>query len=162
MDLRKCLMGRVCVLGIGNRDRGDDGAGSCVAERLAKRTNGMVLDAGAVPENYLERAVRMLPDTILLVDAVDFGGSPGEIRVLDPGQTMPSGLSTHALSMNMTAEFLEARSPARVLLLAVQPESLGWKSRMSVAVEQAVAEMVEALAALLPPPAEKAEERTPP
>ena len=115
------LAGRVCLVGIGNRLAGDDGAGSAVAERLAGRVAARIIDAGIAPENHLEPIVRDEPDTIVLVDAVDFGGEPGSVRMLDPGALSAGGLSTHATSLGMVHDYLRARSPARAVILGIQP-----------------------------------------
>ena len=132
----------VCIIGVGNRDRGDDGVGSLLAERLARRHCGPIIDAGAVPENHLERVARAGSDTVLIIDAVDFGGDPGECRLLDPHQMGPSGLSSHALSLAMTAEYLKARTQARLALLAIQPVDIRPGSALSDSVSRA-AQMAE-------------------
>lgn len=149
-QLKGRLFGRVCVLGVGNRYRCDDGAGSLVAERLGGRTGALTIDAGAVPENYLEKVARSRPDTILILEAVDFGGAAGEIRILDPGSIAPSGLSTHALSLQMAAEFLKARTRARLVVLAIQPANVGYGTELSDAVTRAVVLVQETLSEALP------------
>lgn len=143
--LRALLAGRVCVLGIGNRHRRDDGAGSMAAERLSSQTEAVVLDAGEVPENFLEKAARSRPDTILLIDAVDFGGAKGELRVIDPELVAPTGLSTHAVSLHMAVQFLEARTGARIGLLAVQPAVVEAGTGLSAEVTSALGRLVRVL-----------------
>lgn len=149
-ELDDFLAGRVCVLGIGNRDRCDDGVGSLIAERLAGRISAPTFDAGAVPENYLEKVARLRPDTILIVDAADFGGAPGEIRVLDTNTVAPAALSTHALSLRMAAQFLKARTGARLALLAIQPADIGPGAHLSDAVSRAVGVIERTLVTVLP------------
>ena len=46
---------------------------------------------------------------------------PGEVRLLFPDKWRHPGLSTHAGSLNMLAEYLQARTRAQVALLAIQP-----------------------------------------
>ena len=147
--LRVLLVGRVSVLGIGNRDRGDDGAGSIAAERLASQTQATVLDTGVVPENFLEKAARSEPDTILLIDTVDFGGAKGELRLISPELIAPAGLSTHAVSLRMAARFLEARTGARIGLLAVQPAVVQAGIGLSVEVANALERLERILPAVL-------------
>jgi hydrogenase 3 maturation protease len=120
-QLRDFIDGRVCLLGIGNRYWHDDGVGSYLAEAL-KPCQGMdVIDAGFIPENHLETVAGKNPKTILMVDATDFGGRPGQVRLLYPDKVAHSGLSTHAGSLRMLAEYLEARTQASIALLAIQP-----------------------------------------
>ncbi len=149
--LEELVFGRVCVVGIGNRLAHDDGAGCAVAERLAGRVAGRVIDAGVAPENHLEPIVRAEPDTILLVDAVDFGGEPGGVRVLDPKETAAGGLSTHATSLGMVREYLSARSEARVLLVGIQPGRLGLGGGLSPEVARSVEAVVRRVVDLLGP-----------
>lgn len=143
--LAEHVVGRLCVVGIGNRLAGDDGAGSAVAEALSGRAAGCVIDAGIAPENHLEPIVRGEPDTILLVDAVEFGGEPGSIRLLDPRALGPGGLSTHATSLGMVSDYLSARCAARVLLVGIQPGHL----RLGAALSDEVTRSVEAVASRL-------------
>ena len=149
VQLRQVLQGRVCVLGVGNRDRRDDGAGSVVAEHLAGRTAARVIDAGTVPENRLEQVARLQPDTVLILDACDFGGSPGDVRILDPMDLHSSGISTHSLSLQMAAGFLMARTQARLALLAIQPADIGAGPGLSAPVAGAVERVRKAFIAAL-------------
>lgn len=141
--------GRVCVLGVGNRQRGDDGAGSILAARLAGTADTLCIDAGAVPENYLEKVARWWPDAVVIVDVADFGGAPGDVRLLDPTDIAASTFSTHALSLRMIAQYLEARTGAQVMLLAIQPADIGWGSVLTAPVSSAVDRLQETLQAAL-------------
>jgi hydrogenase 3 maturation protease len=149
VPLKRVLSGRVCILGVGNRHRRDDGVGSLIAERLATRHPALTIDAGAVPENYLEKVARSCPDTVLIIDAVDFGGCPGEIRLLDPDTIATSGISSHALSLRMTAQYLEARTQAGLVLLAIQPADIGTGTELSDEVCQAIKTAEQTLSAAL-------------
>ncbi len=143
------LAGRVCVVGIGNRLAGDDGAGSAVAEKLAERAPGYVIDAGIAPENHLEPIVRGEPDTILLVDAVEFGGEPGSVRLFDPRALRAGGLSTHATSLGIVTEYLAARCAARIVLLGIQPGRLRLGTALSDEVASSVGAVARRLAELM-------------
>lgn len=149
VPLKRLLSGRVCVLGVGNRDRRDDGVGSLIAERLAAQDLALTIDAGSVPENYLEKVARFRPETILIIDAVDFGGYPGEFRLLDADAIAPSGLSSHALSLRMTAEYLKARTQACLVFLAIQPADVSSGTVLSDEVSRAVKTAQETLSAAL-------------
>ena len=108
-----------------------------------------MIDAGAVPENYLEKVARSRPDTILIADAVDFGGAPGDLRILEPEVLGSAGVSTHGLSLRMTADFLKARTLARLAVLAIQPAEIGPGSELSPAVSEAVRMLEATLSAAL-------------
>ncbi|MBT8039464.1 MAG: hydrogenase maturation protease [Gammaproteobacteria bacterium] len=144
--LNGVLKGRVAVLGFGNRLWRDDGVGSVLAERLAQAQPGApVFDGGMVPENHLERIAKATPNTVLLVDAVDFGGQPGEVRCFSGDELALAGLSTHAGSPRMLAAYLEARTGAIVTLLAIQPGDVSSGHELSGPVEAAISQVIEAL-----------------
>lgn len=144
-ELFPCLSGQVYWLGIGNTQRGDDGAGPALIARLA-RQGWQTADAGVAPENHLEKVVASRPDTLLLVDAADWGEQPGKARLLSLREVGSGGLSTHALSLDLAAAYWTERLPGlRIHLLAIQPAALEWDTGLS----PAVAETVEGLAQCL-------------
>jgi len=147
--LAGALRGNVLIVGVGNTDRGDDGAGPLLIRLLEGRVGAQCLDAGVAPENFLEVIVRATPDTVLLIDAADFGGAPGEVGFYAAADIDAGGLSTHALSLSMMCGYLQARSPVRVWLLAIQPEQTD-NDRLSDAVAGALQELADLVAELIP------------
>ena len=136
------------IVGVGNRLRADDGAGSRVAERLRERGCGTVFDAETVPENYLGVLLATLPGRVLFVDAARWNGRPGECR-LDPiGALAPRRESTHAPSLALLAGILE-RHGGDCWLLGIQPATTAHGAAMSPDVERSVDNVVHALAAAL-------------
>lgn len=147
--LGSLLGGQVCIVGVGNRHRGDDGAGPRVIDARSLESRGVWLDAGVTPENFLEPIVRSKPDTVLIVDAVAFGGFPGECRLLDPTAMDTVVLSTHAGSLCMLRDYLVARTGARIKVLAIQPVRIDSGECLSQPVENSVLEWAAVLSDLL-------------
>jgi hydrogenase 3 maturation protease len=143
------LAGRVCVVGIGHVLRGDDGAGPAVVTRLVPGPDRLCIDAGAAPENYAEAIARFRPDHVVLIDAADFGGAPGDVRLLPASDFGASGISCHASSLNLLARYLAARCPCRIHLLAIQPGATTFAAPLSPPVEEAVRRCIEALQSAL-------------
>ncbi len=135
----------VCVMGIGNRHWHDDGIGSYIAEALDDRPDMDVIDAGFIPENHLEEVAARHPDSILMVDATDFGGDPGQTRLIYPEKVSYSGVSTHAGSLRMLAEYMHQRTHAPVALLAIQPEDTSAGESLSPAVAETFRDLLENL-----------------
>jgi hydrogenase 3 maturation protease len=123
------------VLGVGNRERGDDAAGPAIAERLAER-GVAAIDAGNAPENYLGRLARLEPDEVLVIDAVDIGAEPGAVKLLAPEELGGGALSTHAAGLGPLAEYVRGACGASCHVLAVQPLALA--GGLSPAVRDAV------------------------
>jgi len=124
-ELASILKRTVCLVGVGNRMKGDDAFGPLLIDRLAGSIRFTCIDAGVAPENYLERIIRVGAGTVLFADAADFGGRPGELRIIEPRRLSGNALSTHALSLGLAAEYLSKRGAGRILLLAVQPAAAG-------------------------------------
>jgi hydrogenase 3 maturation protease len=150
--LRAELTGRrVVVLGVGNAMRGDDGFGPAVAARLAGAVVAPVLDGGSAPENLAGVLRRAAPEVLLVLDAADFGGAPGELRLLAANELAAGGPSTHAASLAMLFDYLRAGCGTESRVLAVQAGSLtlgdGLSAPVSAAAERAAAMLRETLAA---------------
>jgi len=148
-QLTRFINGNFCLLGIGNRYWHDDGVGSYFAEALESCPGFDVIDAGFIPENHLETVARKKPDSILMVDATDFGGDPGQARLLYPDNVAYSGLSTHAGSLRMLAEYLYARTGARIAVLAIQPADTSAGEGLSAVVSKTFKDLLETLTALV-------------
>ena len=135
-------MPRVAVVGVGQRLRGDDGAGPAVARRLAALAGAslQVVDAGHAPENCLGPIVRFGPDAILFVDAACGGLAPGELTWLRPDEADSRGGSTHTLSLAMLTAYLSAETGAAVHVLGIEPGEMAFGEGLSPVVEEAVAQ----------------------
>ena len=148
-DLTRFINGHVCLLGIGNRYWHDDGVGSFIAQALESYQEFDSIDAGFIPENHLETVVRKNPDTILMVDATDFGGKPGQARLLYPDKVAFSSVSTHAGSLRMLAGYLRLRIGSHIALVAIQPADTSAGEGLSAEVSNTFKVMLEILPGIL-------------
>jgi hydrogenase maturation protease len=123
-QLRLILQGRVCLVGVGNTDYGDDGFGVRLAEALGEFASFII--AGNAPERCLGQLTEGGFNTVLFLDSVDFGAAPGAVALLNSGETTARfpQISTHRMSLGLLAKWVEARGTAKAWLLGVQPESL--------------------------------------
>jgi hydrogenase maturation protease len=137
-ELRDKLAGRAALVGIGNVDLGDDGLGVRLAERLQRAGFSSAVVGGTVPENIAGSLARRGYDHIVFLDAVDFGAAPGSVVFMGATeiQTRFPQISTHKISLGMTARMIESECRARVWLLGVQPASLRTGSEISAPVKQ--------------------------
>ncbi|MHC4982950.1 MAG: hydrogenase maturation protease, partial [Planctomycetota bacterium] len=72
-------MAIVCV---GNEMCGDDAAGVLVARELAGTVPWAVYDTQTVPESFLMKIVAAKPESVVVIDALDFGGGEGTVEIL--------------------------------------------------------------------------------
>ncbi|RKY33311.1 MAG: hydrogenase 3 maturation endopeptidase HyCI [Candidatus Omnitrophota bacterium] len=132
MDLNSRLKGKVVVVGIGNTMRSDDGVGPILAERIKDKVPFSVFNVGQTPENYLEKIIREEPDTILLVDALDFGGKPGEIRIFDGKDLETTNLFfTHNSSITLLINYLKSNLSTDIIILIIQPKTIDFGEQLS-------------------------------
>ena len=131
------------ILGVGSVLKGDDAAGPLVCERLSGKLSAKVIDAGTAPENHIRPILKAGPDIVLIVDAVDFGGQPGQIRLLGSEQIRKSGLSTHALSLHLFIDVLRREASMDVHLIGIQAGHLRLGDPVSPAVEHAIETLVD-------------------
>lgn len=146
MPLRKILKGKVLIVGIGNTFRGDDGAGPALIKSLKSKVQDpeviSLMDVGEVPENFLGNMVKWKPDTILFVDAADFGEAAGSIKLIDTENLNAGGFSTHSSSLNLVIEYLRKETQAEILLLGIQPERLKMGNGLSEPVQKAIQDIL--------------------
>lgn len=140
--IEEALKGRIILLGVGNTLRGDDAFGSLLAAGLNGKVNFKVLDAGMTPENYLTPVINEAPDAVLLVDAVDFGGSPGDMKLVPADEIKTVNFfATHNMSLSLFFRFLKDSIKTNAYLLAVQPEVIGFNAAMTPKLAGRLAEL---------------------
>jgi len=140
------------ILGVGNALKGDDAVGPLVCERLAGNVSATVIDAGTAPENYIRPILQAGPQVLLIVDAVDFGGTAGEIRLFEPERIRRFGFSTHAASLHPFIDLLRREIELDVHLIGVQAARTRLGDRPSPAIQTAADTLVQTLAELFQPP----------
>lgn len=137
---------KLVVLAVGNPMRRDDGAGVEFGRAAEKYGNIPVVVCGDAPENSLGEVAGFKPDTVIVADAMDFGGSPGEYRWFGSHSLSSIDISTHA-SLKLVVECLRNMTGAFVGVLGFQPADRGWGTGLSVPVLRAVESAVDELAA---------------
>ena len=132
-QLEETLQGRVCLMGLGNPDYGDDGFGVRLAEELLEAGVLDVVVAGTAPDRCIAVTADREFDHLVFLDAVEFGSSPGSAVFLDSQEieTRFPQISTHKISLSAWAKFIESNGITKTWLLGVQPESLRRQPKLS-------------------------------
>lgn len=130
-------------MGIGNTLRGDDGFGPALIDRLKEKVKAVCFNAGSAPENFTGKIVKEKPNTIIIVDALHLGLSPGEYEILKKDDITKSGFSTHNISPHMFIEYLENQTKADIYILGVQPKNLSFGEEMSNSFKNTLAEITD-------------------
>ena len=135
--------GTLLVITVGNLLRSDDGVGPHIAAQAKRPRNGIIiLDAGERPEDIVGKATEVRPGRVVIIDAADFAGEPGEVRAI-PEEFMPENpLSTHRFPLRVISRLVTEDTGARVDFICIQPESVGFGEGLSDTVRSSAEEMV--------------------
>ena len=135
---------RLIVIGLGNPDRGDDGAGRAVAKRLRGELSPAVEVAEHDGEATGLLALFDRADGAVLVDACVSDAPPGTVRRFDVGsEPLPQAgfsLSTHGLGLVEAVELARAlgQLPSPCIVYAIEAQSAGAGEALSPPVAAAV------------------------
>ncbi|MEO0138166.1 MAG: hydrogenase maturation peptidase HycI [candidate division WOR-3 bacterium] len=137
---------RICILGVGNIQRGDDGAGPLLINlfktRIEKKENILLINSGETPENFTGEIRKFQPDLVIIFDACIRSKKPGEIFIVNPEKIENEDISTHRLPLSMFVKFLEETIPTRVIIIGIEPKNLNFGDGISPEVKKAVEALV--------------------
>jgi hydrogenase maturation protease HycI len=139
------------IVGIGNLLKGDDAAGPSVCQQLGQAgTSAELIVAETVPENYIQTIVRKAPQNLLIVDAVDFGATPGTIKLFKPEHLNSISISTHTLSPRLFIDAIRRQIEVKAYLIGIQPAQTQLGQPLSREVEQAIRKLSHVLVEIFP------------
>jgi len=142
---------RVVLVGVGETLRGDDGVGIKIIELLDESIlrNVLILNTGSVPEAYTGKLVEHNSTHVLLLDAANFGGEPGDVKLIDSTRIGGQAISTHNLPLTIFISYVEKVLGSKVLLLGVQPKCIGFNTELSPEVAKATQKVAALLTKIL-------------
>lgn len=116
------------IITMGNKLREDDGVGPYIAEHVTlTNPNIKLVNVGDRVENIIEEIELNHPNKVILIDATDFGGQVGEIRLI-PAELLPEkGVSTHSFPLKAILAYLkEEFESIEVKIIGIQVKSTGY------------------------------------
>jgi hydrogenase maturation protease HycI len=130
--LAKRLRGkRTVILGMGNILQGDDAVGPILVDLLHGRVEATLINAGEVPENYLNSLRAARPEVVLIIVAIELGAEPGCIAVLDADRLRAIGNFTRNPGLAFLAVMIQDSTGAEVILIGIQPLTTQFTSGLS-------------------------------
>ncbi len=110
---------KILVAGVGNVLRGDDGFGVAVAQALTRAdlvSDGVEIFEAGIAGISLVQELMDGYDALIIADAIDRGGAPGTIYLIEPEILDPTLLDPAKLHSSLAdAHYTE---PSKVLVLA--------------------------------------------
>ena len=136
--LKELCSRNILIIGIGNTLKGDDGAGSVICQQLKETFPDRIIDAGTVPENYIQPIIDRSPEILLIIDAVDFGASGGDVKVFSPDEISSVTFSTHSVSPRLFLDVICQSISPETYFLGIQPVQTGLNEPFSPEVNQTI------------------------
>ena len=136
---------KTLILTIGNLLKGDDAVGPIIYQQLKGKLCVEIIDAGTVPENYIQTIIKKAPKKLLIIDAIDFGAPAGTLRMFEPCQLNSLIISTHSLSPRVFVDMITREIDIRVYFLGIQPLQTQMGYPLSPAVDKAAQELISIL-----------------
>ncbi len=150
------MKNKVLLMGLGNILLSDEGVGVHAVHHLRERyhfnppieiVDGGTLGLDLLP--FLENS-----DSVLFVDAIDFGKEPGYVGEIEGGD-IPSAIQTrpsvHHIGLSdllLAARWVDTK-PDNICLIGIQPESLAMGLELSGSIKAKMEELVERVTAKL-------------
>ncbi len=144
---------RLVVLGVGNDLKGDDGIGWYVVDILKKsigRKGDVHFIKTAVPENHISEIREFAPHLIIMVDAADFGGRPGDIRLIGENEIAGNVGGTHTAPLTLFMNLIEDSLSLvpQIIVIGIQRKNTEFGMPISTDVKKAgnkIAKVIEKL-----------------
>ena len=136
------------VLGMGNLLLSDEGVGVHVARALAGRAlpeNVSVVEAGTAFLDVLPDIEKA--DRILLIDAMEGGGSPGSVYRVPFDQCVHPDMlaSLHGFDLSRVLYMAGSERAPEVTVFGVEPARIEWGTELSAVVARVVPAVEEAI-----------------
>jgi len=131
------------IMGIGSELKSDDRVGVYIADSLSRIGYYHVIVAGQTPEHWMGYIANKDYRRVLIVDAVVFGGNPGEIRIFGIDEISERFGLTHSSSLHLFCDFLAKEgSVESVSVLAIEPDSLELGTELTPLVGEAADKII--------------------
>lgn len=144
--ISKPSKGITLFITVGNSFRSDDGVGPYIAERIGLLLeNTVILNAGDKPENIIDSAIEIKPARTIIIDAADFGGTPGEVRLIPEDLVPDNTLSTHTFPLRVITRVIAEDTGSEVFFLGIQPAGMALGEGLSEEVRKSADAIISAL-----------------
>jgi hydrogenase maturation protease len=138
---------RLLVIGVGNRDRGDDAVGPIVCD-MVEQLGVPQVDTIVFEGSALDLPLRWsADDRVVIVDAAEPAGEPGLISTTDALSARlvaPGPVSTHTIDVGAAVELARAldRLPAELTIIGIEGAGFEFGAPLTLAVQQAAHQVV--------------------
>ncbi len=138
---------RKVLISIGNRLKSDDDVANVVIGKIRTSRELLLIKGGTNPENFVSRIRDFGPEKIYFLDAVDFKGGPGDVRLFPLDSLKGISMSsTHNVSLEMFSKLFPG---CGLFVIGIQPKKLGFGEGLSRELESRIPEIADRVKRLL-------------
>ena len=139
------------LVGVGSPIRHDDIVGLRVLELLKGKTpmSTLLLPTETVPESYTGTIREFQPTHVLILDAANFNGKPGEGRIIPPEAIANTSVSTHSLPLHVFIDYVRKSICEKVALLGIQGVNIDFGEGLTPEVDKSAVEIANILLDLI-------------
>ncbi len=146
------------IFTIGNSLRGDDGLGPLLSEKLYEKLSSLttkdtdnvfLLNTESTPENHTHEIRTLSPSHIIIIDAVEFEASPGEMLIIQKEQIDTFNVSTHSMPISFIINYIEETIGSKIITIGIQPKEMKLVNKVSDEVKDSVEELTDILVELV-------------
>lgn len=112
---------------MGNPLKKDDNIGNLIVDNLSqeiKDKNFVFIKAYQTPENYLAPLKKIKPKKAYIIDAVEFKGPAGEVKVFDLNEISLSNTTTHNIPVTIYKDYFP-HTKIKIIGIKVEDTSFG-------------------------------------
>ena len=138
---------RTALVSMGSPLKADDDVANLVLDRLREREGLLKVRAGPSPENFIKPVRQFRPDAIVFLDAVDFKGEAGEVRLFglrDLAEIMVT--TTHDIPIGTIGQFFQG---VKVMVIGIQPKDISYGTGLSRELEARLPDITMGVEGLL-------------
>lgn len=132
---------KIVFVGLGNEFRADDAAGLELVRKLRTRKefqSSHFILAGRNPENYLQTILDYNPDIVVFIDAAEWNGNPGDIKLFNDEEISQTEFSTHTFSIKMIKDYLSNQQQMHFMFIGILPFRTDYKKILSEPVQSSI------------------------
>ena len=131
-ELKELLVraNRLLFVGVGNVLKSDDGVGVSISRQINDRPDISALTVEVSIENYIGKINSMHPGTLVILDCMELGASPGTCRLIDIEDVQDLTFNTHNISLGRLHDFF----PYPTYVLGIQPHTIVFGDKLSAPV----------------------------
>jgi hydrogenase maturation protease len=125
------------VISLGNPLKSDDNIANIIIDKLDLK-NVKKIKAQMNPENFLKEIKEC--KKIVFIDAIEFGGRIGDVKVFNLEDVKDVPLTTHTISICLIREMIPN---SEIKIIGIQPKKVEFGTKLSKELEREIDRIVE-------------------